>query len=162
FREYSLAPDTDALQLNLTIRNDGNIDLSIDQAYVGMAMNRGLRHWVDKSGFDFDFSDLARVNTSAGFYAAVGERVSYSVLNLAGAQRHVRHPRGRGRSPGQHAADDHRAEHGPDFDHPAARREVAHRRRGHRRAGPAAAGQDRLRAGEQCAPQPARAARRDV
>src|SRR5207249_5940212 len=73
FREYSLAPDADALQLNLTIRNnDTASELSIDQAYVGMAMNRGLRHWVDKSGFDFDFSDLARVNTSAEFYAAVG------------------------------------------------------------------------------------------
>src|SRR5205823_3400853 len=39
-------------------------------------------HWVEKSGFDFDFSDLARVNTSAEFYAAVGDRISYSVLNL--------------------------------------------------------------------------------
>src|SRR5438132_9441902 len=47
-----------------------------------MAMNRGLRHWVDKSGFDFDFSDLARVNTRAQFYAAVGEKISYSVLEL--------------------------------------------------------------------------------
>jgi hypothetical protein len=83
FREYSLAPDTDALQLAITIRNDdASNELYLRQAYVGMAMNRGLRHWVDQSGFDFDFSDLARVNTSAEFYAAVGERVSYSVLNL--------------------------------------------------------------------------------
>ncbi len=83
FREYSLAPDADALQLNLTIRNDDTAnELFLAQVNVGMAMNRGLRHWVDKSGFDFDFSDLARVNTSAEFYAAVGERVSYSVLNL--------------------------------------------------------------------------------
>ena len=82
YREYVLAPDEDALQLNLTIQNDGDQALTINKPYIGMAMNRGLRHWVDGSGFDFDFSDLARVNTSAEFYAAVGERISYSVLEL--------------------------------------------------------------------------------
>ena len=82
YREYSLAPDTDAMLVNLTIQNDGDSTLDITAPYIGMAMNRGLRHWVDKSGFDFDFSDLARVNTSAQFYAAVGEKISYSVLEL--------------------------------------------------------------------------------
>ena len=81
FRDYFLSPDSDALLLNLTLRNDSASDLFLRDPYIGMAMNRGLRHWVDHSGFDFDFSDLARVNSSAEFYAAVGERVSYSVYN---------------------------------------------------------------------------------
>ena len=81
-REYSLAPDQDAVRYDLIIRNDGNADLFLNKPFVGMAMNRGLRHWVDKSGFDFDFSDLARVNTQAEFYAAVGDDVSYSVFNF--------------------------------------------------------------------------------
>lgn len=79
FRDYFLAADADALQFNLTIRNDGAQDLFLDAPYVGMAMNRGLRHWVDKSGFDF--ADLVNVNPQAAFYAAVGEHVSYSVYN---------------------------------------------------------------------------------
>ncbi|MFN2548455.1 MAG: CehA/McbA family metallohydrolase [Myxococcales bacterium] len=82
YREYSLAPDSDTLLFTLTLQNDGDTTLDITAPYIGMAMNRGLRHWVDKSGFDFDFSDLARVNTSAQFYAAVGEKISYSVLEL--------------------------------------------------------------------------------
>lgn len=82
YREYSLAPDSDALLFTLVVQNDGDTTLDITAPYIGMAMNRGLRHWVDKSGFDFDFSDLARVNTSAQFYAAVGEKISYSVLEL--------------------------------------------------------------------------------
>jgi len=82
YREYQLAADQDAMLFNLTVQNDGTSDLTINKAYLGMAMNRGLRHWVDGSGFDFDFSDLARVNTSAEFYAAVGERISYSILEL--------------------------------------------------------------------------------
>jgi hypothetical protein len=82
YREYSLAPDSDTLLFTLTLQNDGDTSLDITAPYIGMAMNRGLRHWVDKSGFDFDFSDLARVNPSAQFYAAVGEKISYSVLEL--------------------------------------------------------------------------------
>ncbi len=79
FRDYFLAPDADALQMNLTVRNDGVFDLFLNAPYVGMAMNRGLRHWVDKSGFDF--TNLASVNRQAEFYAAVGDRVSYSVYS---------------------------------------------------------------------------------
>ena len=82
YRDYFLAPDADALQLNLVVRNDGAEDLFLNAPYVGMAMNRGLRHWVDHSGFDFDFNDLANVNPQAEFYAAVGERVSYSIYNI--------------------------------------------------------------------------------
>ncbi len=80
FRDYTLSADADALQMNLTIRNDGTDDLFLNAPYVGMAMNRGLRHWVDKSGFDFN--DLNSVNRQAEFYAAVGERVSYSVYSI--------------------------------------------------------------------------------
>src|SRR5438105_696100 len=43
YREYVLAPDEDALQLNLTIQNDGDQALTINKPYIGMAMNRGLR-----------------------------------------------------------------------------------------------------------------------
>ena len=84
YREYSLAPDSDALLFNLTLQNDGSAALDITTPYVGMAMNRGLRHWVDKSGFDFNttYDSQVRLNSSASFYAAVGERISYSLLNL--------------------------------------------------------------------------------
>jgi hypothetical protein len=82
FRDYFLAPESDALQLNVSVRNDSADDLFLYAPYVGLAMNRGLRHWVDHSGFDFDFNDLQRVNTSAEYYAAVGEKVSYSFYNL--------------------------------------------------------------------------------
>src|SRR5207253_7385789 len=82
-REYSLAPDQDAMLVNLTIENDGDTDLILNKPYVGMAMNRGLRHWIDGSGFDFaPFSAFTTLNTSAEFYAAVGERISYSLLEL--------------------------------------------------------------------------------
>ena len=80
FRDYSLAPDADALHLTLTVQNDGDAPLHLDKLYAAMAMNRGLRHWVPGSGFDF--ADLSAVNPRAEFYAAVGERVSYSLYNL--------------------------------------------------------------------------------
>ena len=84
YREYTLAPDSDALLFNLTLQNDGAAALDITAPYVGMAMNRGLRHWIDKSGFDFNptYDATVRLNTSASFYAAVGEHISYSLLNL--------------------------------------------------------------------------------
>jgi hypothetical protein len=84
YREYSLAPDVDAMRLNLTIQNDGASALDITAPYVGMAMNRGLRHWIDKSGFDIagTYDSTVRLNTSAEFYAAVGAKISYSVLLL--------------------------------------------------------------------------------
>jgi len=84
FREYSLLPDVDAMQFNLSIRNDGNATLNINAPYVGMAMNRGLRHWINGSGFDFGstYDSTVHLNTSAEFYAAVGDRISYSVLLL--------------------------------------------------------------------------------
>lgn len=83
YRDYILAPDTDALLFNLTLRNDRDTDLALNKPYIGMAMNRGLRHWVDGSGFDFaPFSPYSTLNTSAQFYAAVGDRISYSVLEL--------------------------------------------------------------------------------
>ena len=83
FRDYFLAADTDSLQFNLTVRNDDSTaDLFLNAPYVGMAMSRGLRHWVDKSGFDFSFNVLANVNPLGEFYAAVGERISYSVYNI--------------------------------------------------------------------------------
>jgi len=82
FRDYALAPDSDALLFNLTLRNDGDTDLALNKPYIGMAMNRGLRHWVDGSGFDFAPFGYGTLNTSAQFYAAVGDRISYSVLEL--------------------------------------------------------------------------------
>ncbi len=80
FRDYSLAPDSDVLRLTMTIRNDGDSPLALNSLYAALAMNRGLRSWVPGSGFDF--ADLSSVNASAEFYAAVGEKVSYSLLNL--------------------------------------------------------------------------------
>ena len=80
YREYSLAPDVEAMEMNLTIQNDGDTQLDITAPYVGMAMNRGLRHWVSKNGFDFATLTYGQLNTSAEFYAAVGEKISYSVL----------------------------------------------------------------------------------
>ena len=84
YRQYTLVPDSDALLFDLTLQNDGSAALDITAPYVGMAMNRGLRHWIDKSGFDFDatWDATVRLNTSASFYAAVGQRISYSLLNL--------------------------------------------------------------------------------
>ena len=79
-RHYLLAPDGDVLQVNLVLRNDGDQPLALREDYVGMAMNRGLRHWVPVSGFAFDV--LNQINPSAEFYAATGDRVSYSLLNL--------------------------------------------------------------------------------
>jgi hypothetical protein len=79
FRDYALQPDQDALQLTLTVRNDGADELQLDAPYAAMAMNRGLRHWLPGSGFD---DDLGKMNPRAEFYGAVGERVSYSLLNL--------------------------------------------------------------------------------
>ena len=84
FREYSLAADTDAMQVHFTIQNDGAQALDITAPYIGMAMNRGLRHWIDHSGFDFGSSvdSMVNMNAQAEFYAAVGDRISYSVLEL--------------------------------------------------------------------------------
>ena len=82
FRQYSLAAGADALLFDLTIQNDGDADLFINEPYVGMAMNRGLRHWIPKSGFDFAPFDNMPLNASAAFYAAIGEKISYSILEL--------------------------------------------------------------------------------
>ncbi len=79
-RDYSLPPDSDALLMTFTVQNNGDTPLELKEPYIGLAMSRGLAHWLPQSGFDM--STIAVLNPSAEFYAAVGEKVSYSILEL--------------------------------------------------------------------------------
>jgi len=80
-RDYSLPPDSDALLLTFTVQNNGDAPLELKEPYLALAMSRGLAHWLPESGFNV--TSIAALNPSAEFYAAVGEKVSYSILELS-------------------------------------------------------------------------------